>query len=168
MKRIILLVAFLFITGCATANSYTHTKIEPVPSYEFKPVTVFAKIKDGYKPSAKPNHTVKVVAKKTKPQTRQGTTKRAILTSGVASWYCKSGVSRCTRGHPGGMYAAIRRDLLYLRGKSIKVCDSNNCVTVTVIDCNCGPRANLIDLYSDAYRRLAPLSTGRINVRIYK
>ena len=84
---------------------------------------------------------------------------------GVASWYCGHG-SRCTRGHPGGLYAAIRRDLLYLRGKQVTVVYGTKRVRVTIIDCNCGPHANLIDLYSDAFARLAPLSSGRITVRL--
>lgn len=106
------------------------------------------------------------VVVKSKPTSKPTVNKTRHSIAGQASWYCKTGVSICTRNHPGGFYAAIRRDLLFLRGKRIKVCDSNNCITVTIIDCNCGPRANLIDLYSDAYRRLAPLSTGRINVVI--
>lgn len=86
--------------------------------------------------------------------------------SGVASWYCLAGVSRCTYTHSGGMYAAIRKDLLFLRGKTIGVCTNDNCIRVTVIDCNCGVNANLIDLYSDAFRQLAPLSQGRVKVYI--
>jgi hypothetical protein len=39
-------------------------------------------------------------------------------------------------------------------------------VTVTIIDCNCGSHANLIDLYSTAFERLAPLSRGRISVTL--
>ena len=39
-------------------------------------------------------------------------------------------------------------------------------MTVTIIDCNCGPGANLIDLYADAFQRLAPLSRGRIPVTL--
>lgn len=173
--KFILSVACLFIVACSNANSYTPKKIEPVPSYEFVPVPFSAKVIDGHRPIAKPTtkpSVVKKVAPKPKPvvttKTRQGTAKGGILASGQASWYCRSGVSICTRGHPGGLYAAIRRDLLYLRGRSISVCTSSKCIRVTVIDCNCGTHANLIDLYSDAYRRLAPLSSGRINVRIYK
>ena len=37
---------------------------------------------------------------------------------------------------------------------------------MTIIDCNCGPHANLIDLYADAFSRLAPLSRGRIDVML--
>lgn len=87
--------------------------------------------------------------------------------NGVASWYCLAGVSRCTYTHSGGNYAAIRRDLLFLRGDTIGVCtDPRNCIRVTIIDCNCGPNANLIDLYSDAFRQLAPLSVGKVRVYI--
>jgi len=86
--------------------------------------------------------------------------------TGIASFYCSLLYhSRCTRGYSGGYYAAIRKDLLYLRGKIIKVCASN-CIHVKIIDCNCGPNANLIDLYSDAFNDLAPLSRGKVKVTI--
>ena len=90
--------------------------------------------------------------------------------TGIASWYCRPGVSRCTRGHPDGLYAAIRRDLLTLRGARVTVCRTDLpsvCVVVTIIDCNCGPNANLIDLYSDAFRELAPLSRGVVKVTVH-
>lgn len=84
---------------------------------------------------------------------------------GVASWYCGAG-SRCTSGHPGGFYAAIRKDLLFLRGKTITVRSGSYRVRVIIIDCNCGPHANLIDLYRDAFSQLALPSAGRIPVAI--
>ena len=88
--------------------------------------------------------------------------------TGVASWYCRPGVSRCTRGHPGGLYAAIRRDLLTTwRGRDVKVCTASNCVTVRVIDCLCAGGTGIIDLYADAFIHLAPLSRGRIHVTLY-
>ena len=103
--------------------------------------------------------------------------------SGVASWYCNSDsgrgpTSRCTRGHPDragcdhrtgtgcDYFAAVRRNLLYLRGQEISVCAGQRCVAVTVIDCNCGPHANLIDLYADAFEALSPIGAGRIKVRV--
>lgn len=46
------------------------------------------------------------------------------------------------------------------------VCSSSKCIEVTIIDCNCGPNANLIDLYSDAFRQLAPLSRGALSVTV--
>lgn len=97
------------------------------------------------------------------PPVRSSTSSRSL--SGVASWYCGHG-SRCTRGHPGGLYAAIRRDLLYLRGKQVTVISGSRRVVVTIIDCNCGRGANLIDLYADAFDNLAPLSRGRISVTV--
>lgn len=48
----------------------------------------------------------------------------------------------------------------------MKVCGNGNCVTVTLIDwCACGGN-RIIDLYSDAFRRLAPLSQGTIKVSV--
>lgn len=86
---------------------------------------------------------------------------------GVASWYCKTGISRCTIGHPGGYYAAIRRDLLELRGERVLVCaGKGNCVRVTIIDCNCGPNANLIDLYWDAFAAISNPSLGVVKVTV--
>lgn len=86
--------------------------------------------------------------------------------SGIASWYCLPGRSRCTHGYPDGLYAAIRRDLLEHRGDRARVCAGERCVTVTIVDCNCSPTANLVDLYSTAFARLAPLGTGRIAVTL--
>lgn len=44
-----------------------------------------------------------------------------------------------------------------MRGKKVAVCRNRTvCVTVTIIDCNCGPNANLIDLYADAFVAIAP------------
>lgn len=96
---------------------------------------------------------------------------QATILSGTASWYCNSDrsrgpISRCMRGHPGGLYAAIRRDLLSMRGDVVNVCSSAACVRVRIVDCNCGRNANLIDLYADAFERIAPLSAGRVHVTI--
>lgn len=85
--------------------------------------------------------------------------------SGTATWFCLEGVSRCTYGVSDGMYAAIRRDLLFLLGRRVRVC-ADRCIEVTIIDCNCGPSANLIDLYSTAFLQLAPLSDGRVQVTV--
>lgn len=112
------------------------------------------------RPNIAPKQQVKVLESKPKTATSNHSIK------GVASWYCRAGVSRCTRGHSGGMYAAIRKDLLYLRGKRVNVCGNGNCVVVTIIDCNCGSNANLIDLYSDAFRKLAPLNSGVVRVTV--
>jgi hypothetical protein len=64
------------------------------------------------------------------------------------------------------LYAAIRRDLLGHRGERARVCAGSRCVVVRVVDCNCGPGANLIDLYADAYQAIAPLSSGRTPVTL--
>lgn len=79
------------------------------------------------------------------------------------TWYCLSGVSRCTRGFPGGHYAAASPDLLALgwRGKSVRVCWSGNCTTVRIVDCNC-QASRSIDLYSLPFSELADLGRGRL------
>lgn len=87
--------------------------------------------------------------------------------SGIASWFCRPGYSRCSRGFPAsGMYAAagpaLRAALGNWRGRLVYV----NGVAVRLIDCNCGLNANLIDLFASVFRRLAPLSQGRLRVTI--
>jgi len=53
------------------------------------------------------------------------------------------------------------------RGRRVQVCGSGSCVVVTLVDwCACAGGGRLIDLYSDAYRRLAPLSTGTLRVKV--
>jgi rare lipoprotein A (peptidoglycan hydrolase) len=87
---------------------------------------------------------------------------------GVASWYCKPGVSACHYQYSGGMYAAAGPALRVgnWRGRTVTVCGSGNCVNVKLIDwCACGS-GRVIDLYSDAFSRLAPLSSGTLSVRV--
>jgi rare lipoprotein A (peptidoglycan hydrolase) len=88
--------------------------------------------------------------------------------SGSASWYCKPGVSACHDGYPGGLYAAAGPALRVgdWRGRTVSVCGSGNCVNVKLIDsCWCAS-GRVIDLYSDAFSRLAPTSAGTISVRV--
>jgi rare lipoprotein A (peptidoglycan hydrolase) len=52
------------------------------------------------------------------------------------------------------------------RGRVVRVCGNGRCVTVKLIDwCAC-PGSRVIDLYSDAFQRLAPLSEGTIQVTV--
>jgi rare lipoprotein A (peptidoglycan hydrolase) len=52
------------------------------------------------------------------------------------------------------------------RGRVVEVCSGGRCVWVTLIDwCACGGN-HLIDLYSDAFRQLAPLSSGALRVSV--
>jgi rare lipoprotein A (peptidoglycan hydrolase) len=88
--------------------------------------------------------------------------------TGSASWYCKTGVSVCMSGYPGGLYAAAGPALRVgsWRGRTVRVCGSGSCVWVTLIDyCACGS-GHMIDLYGDAFRRLAPLSAGALHVTV--
>lgn len=88
--------------------------------------------------------------------------------TGRASWYCLSGVSRCTSGHPGGLYAAAGSELRIgsWRGRTVRVCGNGKCVNVTLIDtCACGG-SRVIDLYHDAFRRLASPAVGTLAVTV--
>jgi rare lipoprotein A (peptidoglycan hydrolase) len=87
---------------------------------------------------------------------------------GVATWYCLPGVSSCTSGYRGGLYAAAGSELRIgkWRGRHVKVCGNGNCVVVTLIDwCACGG-SRIIDLYHDAFSRLASPSTGGLSVTV--
>jgi hypothetical protein len=87
---------------------------------------------------------------------------------GSASWYCLPGTSACHYAYSGGMYAAAGPALRVgnWRGRVVTVCSGGRCVNVKLIDwCQChGSR--VIDLYSDAFRRLAPLSAGTTSVTV--
>jgi rare lipoprotein A (peptidoglycan hydrolase) len=87
---------------------------------------------------------------------------------GVATWYCLPGVSSCTSGYRGGLYAAAGSELRIgnWRGRMVKVCGNGNCVVVKLIDwCACGG-SRIIDLYHDAFSRLASPSRGGIGVTV--
>jgi hypothetical protein len=87
---------------------------------------------------------------------------------GVATWYCLPGVSMCTSGYRGGLYAAAGSELRIgnWRGRIVKVCGNGNCVVVKLIDwCACGG-SRIIDLYHDAFSRLASPSSGGIGVTV--
>ena len=85
-----------------------------------------------------------------------------IRARGDATWYCVAGVSPCHRDYGGGLYAAAGSELRVgdWRGRTVTVCAGGACVPVTLVDwCACeGDR--VIDLYGDAFRRLAPLGQG--------
>ena len=88
--------------------------------------------------------------------------------SGTATWYCKTGVSVCHHDYPGGMYAAAGGPLRVgdWRGRRVQVCGGGRCIIVTLIDwCACG-NGHIIDLYSDAFQRLTPLSSGGLRVKV--
>ena len=90
----------------------------------------------------------------------------ATSVTGTASWYCGAG-SRCTRGYPGGLYAAAGPALRVgdWRGRRVTVCSAGRCVNVKLIDfCACPSR--VIDLYRDAFARLASPSRGVIRVTV--
>jgi hypothetical protein len=166
-KLIIAGILVLFLAAQSTAKE-PHI-YAPLPDDTFTPVIVdkipepTATLLPRPVPTAKPV----VVIKPTSPPVK--IIPKGNKLSGIASWYCKPGVSRCTYTHPsGGYYAAIRKDLLELMGKYILVCavGTGKCVTVKIIDCNCGKNANLIDLYWDSFNAISNPSLGRVEVTL--
>jgi rare lipoprotein A (peptidoglycan hydrolase) len=88
--------------------------------------------------------------------------------SGSATWYCQTGASACHAAYTGGMYAAAGPALRVgaWRGRVVQVCGGGRCVWVTLIDwCACGG-THVIDLYGDAFRQLATLSSGALKVTV--
>lgn len=154
MKKLIFAI-ILVLTGVNQSFSVSPAKIEPLPKVIFEPVIV--------RPSAGERPVPKIVQPTpitVEVERKQSSTKL----TGEATWYCH-GASRCTIGYPGGYYAAIRKDLLELRGSKVLVC-AKKCVVVKIIDCNCGKHANLIDLYWDAFNAISDPSLGRIKVTV--
>jgi len=146
----------------------------PLPSIEYgvpaSPIQIgdFQEQARSFEPRANPDQPVRAesVLKATprpKPPANPSNSVR-----GTASWYCQAGVSVCHSDYPGGMYAAAGPALRVgnWRGRTVTVCGSGSCVNVKLIDwCACGS-GRVIDLYSDAFRQLAPLSSGTVSVRV--
>lgn len=88
------------------------------------------------------------------------------LVGGKATWYC-SETSACTRGYgPSDMVAAIDPTLGIPKNERVTVTSGGRSVTVTIVDVCLCKGARLIDLTSGAFRRLAPLSAGVIDVTL--
>lgn len=103
-----------------------------------------------------------------KPKTELKLPAGKVRARGHATWYCVAGVSPCHRDYGGGLYAAAGSELRVgdWRGRTVAVCAGGACIPVTLIDwCACGGD-RVIDLYGDAFRRLAPLGAGVIDVSV--
>lgn len=145
-------------------------RLAPAPSaavtapVRLEPIPDFAVAERSFEPRpTPPQPNVARVQPKTPPLRLTG--KHA---SGIATWYCKPGVSACHRDHAGGMYAAAGPALRVgdWRGRRVQVCAGGSCIVVRLIDwCACGD-GRVIDLYSDAFRQLARLSTGELRVKV--
>ena len=88
--------------------------------------------------------------------------------SGTATWYCKTGVERLPPRLPRWPVPAAGARSASATGAAdaSQVCGGGRCVIVTLIDwCACG-NGHIIDLYSDAFQRLTPLSSGGLRVKV--
>jgi rare lipoprotein A (peptidoglycan hydrolase) len=114
--------------------------------------------------AAQPN-TARSISK-VRPQPRASSTGHSAR--GSATWYCEPGVSVCPSSYQGGYYAAAGPALRVgaWRGRVVHVCGSGSCVNVRLVDwCACGG-SHIIDLFGDAFQRLAPLSAGAVRVTV--
>ena len=165
--------AFELIAGSDLSNTAT-TMRQPTASRGPAPLIAdFANPERSMAPRPEPRLVVapRIVATakaKPRPASFQAAADGSVRATGPASWYCKTGVSICHHAYSGGMYAAAGPKLRVgnWRGRVVKVCGSGSCVSVKLIDwCACGG-GRVIDLYSDAFRRLAPLSQGTVRVTV--
>ena len=136
------------------------TEAEPIGDFQEEEARSFA-------PRANPEQPVDVdsLVKATPRPTPPPNPTHSV--SGRAAWYCNNG-SGCPAGYSGGMYAAAGPGLRVgnWRGRTVNVCGNGNCINVTLVDwCACGG-AREIDLFADAFARLAPLSTGTVAVTV--
>jgi hypothetical protein len=148
----------------------------PVPSYEpplapiYEPAPSIARA-TGRPDIAAPRAEAKVIQKVT-----NGTVSlTGNSLAGTASYYCNADasrgpLSRCHKDYPDGQdsyYAAISKHYHdALRGKVVSVCVGSKCLPVKIMDCNCGPNPNLIDLYGDAFAYFYPLTKGKFTVTV--
>lgn len=183
MKRRILL-AFLLTVGVSTTG-YGHVTepITPIPTSEFKPIVILpdsnekiAKIYDNLgnipKIDDRPNVIVKNDPKIIKIEENVVIPGKRKSVKGKATWYCVAGRSSCHYKYPdragNDFYAAAGSEIRKgnWRGRNVKVCDSNNCITVKLVDwCGC-PGSRIIDLYGDAFEALGNLGQGVMRVTV--
>lgn len=119
-------------------------------------------------PTSRPIVDIRAAEPGSEPKIVEETIPTSSSVKGTATWYCLSGVSRCHYKYSGGMYAAAGSELRVgkWRGRVVTVCQGDDCIKVKLIDwCAC-KGARIIDLYGDAFRRLAPLSSGTIPVKV--
>ena len=74
----------------------------------------------------------------------------------------------CASGYPGGMYAAAGPELRVgaWRGRIVRVCGGGRCIAVKLSTGAPAAASHVIDLYSDAFRRLAPLNAAPLKVTV--
>lgn len=107
------------------------------------------------------------------PSPLYATSTSTLWYGGTATWMCNPGGnggprSRCTRGHGYGEMAVgvpWRLRHTFPIGSRVRICRSDRpvCVVVKVVDVNA---CVSWDLFAVAFRKLAPLSVGRIVVTV--
>jgi rare lipoprotein A (peptidoglycan hydrolase) len=106
----------------------------------------------------------------TNPPVRPPRSSKGSSISGQASWYCRAGISICHHSYPPGSMVAAAGPGLRIgkwRGRTVTVTSGGRSIRVKLVDwCQCGNGVHLIDLYSAAFQKLAPLSSGVVRVTV--
>lgn len=166
MKKFI--VGFLFVLlTTSIAVSRESTKYEQINPLLFKKVEIpYETFSPTLEPTLPPTlaPTLEPTPKATPILIYTDTT-----VSGVPTYYCWAGSSRCTRGYPDGpeidFYAAAGPPLRVgdWRGRVVEVCANNTCIHVKLIDwCACAS-PHFLDLYHDAFVALGKPSWATVS-----
>jgi len=100
------------------------------------------------------------------------TPRATSFVQGIASWYCRAGVSVCHSAYPPeSMSAAACTDLRAAigpgwRGKVVNVDNRRGTVIRVMLVDWCASTDKLIDLYASAFSAIAPLSLGVSRVEV--
>jgi hypothetical protein len=183
-----LLILSSSIVGLSVAKSPTH--VTKISSLAFRPVENSEIVRPleapvSVLPPKRPKAVVILPPKPTptptatpRPKITGQVTGRRVILRGQATWFCLAGVSSCHKYYPDHIgkldyYAAAGSELRHVlgpkwRNKYVYVTYNHTTVKVKLVDwCLC-KGARVIDLYSDAFRKLAPLGKGVISVKISK
>ncbi len=167
------LIASLLVLLTATTGglAVVPTVPQPVDPSLFRPITVAAaptlrptptpRPEIIYEPNNAPAPTRPTVKQpEVKPKTEVKSAPAGRSATGVPTYYCRAGKSRCTRGHPdvagNQLYAAAGPSIRIgdWRGRTVNVTANGKTIQVKLIDwCACGGD-HFIDLYYDAFKLL--------------
>ena len=183
MKKRLFLASLLTLGISATSYGHVTEPITQLSASEFKPIVVLPAVKEpiaqiydfsGNYPKIdfRPEIKVKNEPKSVILEPNYVIPGKNKAVKGKATWFCRAGVSSCHYKYPDNskqnFYAAAGSEIRKgnWRGRNVKVCDSNNCITVKLVDwCGC-PGNRIIDLYADAFDALGSLGQGVMRVTV--
>jgi hypothetical protein len=162
-------LAFAFtVAAVGDLRADPPTVYQPVAQESFRPLPQIVDFGDDRSHPPRPPLQAPEPPVKTSPIDQQAPSRGASIT-GIASWYCKAGISVCHYAYPAGSMVAaacgkLRRAIgPDWRGNIVTVKSGNRTVIVKLVDW-CGSATKLIDLYWEPMRRLG--GTGVLPVKV--